>query len=135
MAAFQKRLGSFLVGLYVWVLAISFGMVLIDILYARLVPDATIAFSEVSDFLLLISLATLLLAIVTLAFSRKSRAASNLIIASQLIFLLEFLIPAFFTLLGLNMQGNPIGPWLRITPCGAASIVAFIGLYQYNQQK
>ena len=134
MASLQKHLGSFLIGLYAWVLAISFGMVVLDVLYARLVPGATFAFSEVSDFLLLISLVTLIAAIVALAFSRKSKPVRNLIIASQLILLLEIFIPAFFSMFRLNAQGLVIGPWIRIMLGGAASILAFIGLYRYNRQ-
>jgi len=134
MASFQKHLGSFLIGLYVWVLAISFGMVLLDVLYARLVPGATFAFSEVADFLLVISLVTLIAAIVALAFSRKSKAVRNLIIASQLILLLEIFIPAFFSMFRLNAQGLAIGPWIRIILSGAASILAFIALHRYNRQ-
>jgi hypothetical protein len=135
MVAYQKSSISFLVGLYVWILTISFGMVLLDILYANLVPEATIAFSKISDFLLLIDFVTLLCAIIAIAFSWKSKVARNLLIASQLVILFEFLIPAFFSLLGQNTQGLAIGPWLRIIPGGLASILAFIGLYQYNSQK
>jgi hypothetical protein len=135
MASIQKHLGSFLIGLYAWVLAISFGMVLLDILYTRLVPGATFAFSEVSDFLLLISLVTLIAAIVAIAFSGKSKAVRSFIIASQLILLLEILIPAFFYMFKLNEQSLAIGPWIRIILSGVASILAFIGLYRYNRQK
>ena len=134
MSAFQKRLGSFLIGLYVWVLTISFGMTLLDILYARLVPEANSAFSKVSDFLLLVSLVTFLLAIAAIAFSMQSKTARNYLVTSQLISLLAFLMPAFFSLLGLNTPGLSIGPWLRITSGGTASIVAFIGMVHFNRQ-
>ena len=60
MSTKQKSIHSFLIGLYVWVLTIFFGMVLLDILYARLVPEAAAAFSEVSDFLLFTGLVTFL---------------------------------------------------------------------------
>lgn len=135
MASLQKRLGSFLIGLYAWVLAISFGLVLLDVLYTRLVPGATFAFSEVADFLLLVSLVTLIAAVVALAFSRKSKAVRNLIIASQLILLLEIFIPTFFSMFKLNMQALAVGPWIRVILSGAASILAFIALYRYNRQK
>ena len=135
MAVIQKRSGSFLVGLYFWVLTIYFGMVLLDIFYARLVPGAINAFREVSDLLLMINFVALLLAMIAIAFSKKSKNVINLIIASQLILFLEFLIPALFSILGLDTQGNSIGPWLRIIPGAASSIVAFIGMVQYNRQK
>jgi len=136
MSAFQKRMGTFLVGLYFWVLTIYFGMVLLDILYARLAPGATTAFAKVSDILLQVNLVILLAAVITIAFSKKSKITRDLIIASQLILLFEFLIPAFFTLFGLNSQGlTALGPWLRIIPGVAASILALIGMIKFNQQK
>lgn len=135
MAAIQKRTGSFLVSLYFWVLTIYFGMILLDVFYARLAPEATNAFREVADLLLMINFVALLLAMLAIAFSKKSKNAINLIIASQLILFLQFLIPAIFAILGLNTQNVAIGPWLRIIPGAAASIVAFIGMIQYNRQK
>jgi len=135
MATFRKRVGSFLIGLYAWVVAISFGMVLVDILYARLAPNANLAFGEVSDFLLMISTVTLLIAIVVIAFSSQTRVVRNLIIASQLIAILEFISPALIALIGLNTQAHSFGPWLRILLSGTASVLAFIGLYLYKQQK
>jgi len=37
------------VGLYAWLAAISFGIVLLDIVYAGLVPEAATALSEAAD--------------------------------------------------------------------------------------
>ena len=135
MAAMQKRLGSYLIGLYFWVLTIYFGMTLLDIFYARLAPDAVSAFRQVSDILLMFNFVILLSAFVMLAIARKFKNVQNLIITSQLILFLEFLIPAFVSLVGLNLTGSPIGPWLRIIPGAAASIVALVAMLQYNQQK
>ncbi|HWQ84654.1 MAG TPA: hypothetical protein VN363_08815 [Anaerolineales bacterium] len=52
MARTQRRSGSFLIGLYAWVAAVLFGMVVGDIVYARLAPGSAAAFSAISDLLL-----------------------------------------------------------------------------------
>jgi hypothetical protein len=133
MGMSKKTFGSFLIGLYAWVITISFGMVLLDIIYSRVVPAAAIALSEVSDFLLLIVFITFLSAITAIVFSWNATGARNLLIASQVVILFEFLIPALLSPFVQNMQGLTIGPWLRIIPSGASSILAFIGLQNYNK--
>lgn len=135
MSTTQNRLGSFLIGLYGWVLAIFFGMVCLDILFARLVPEAAMAFSEVADLLLMIGFVMLLAAIAAIAFSWTSKTARNLLIASLFGILFEFFGPAFFSQFLRNTQELTIGPWLRIIPSGAASILAFMGMVQYYRQK
>jgi hypothetical protein len=137
MPASLKHLGSFLAGWYAWLLALSFGMVLLDIQYAqysRLAPEAARAFSDAADFLLLVNFVTLLSAIAAIAFSWNSQTARNLFIASLLVMLFEFLIPALVSPFIKNTQRLAIGPWLRIIPTGAASLLAFIGLYKFIQQ-
>jgi hypothetical protein len=109
-------------------------MVLLDILYTNLAPETVIAFSKVSDFLLLLYFVSLLSALVAIAFSWISKTARNLFIASLLVMLFELLIPAFFSQFVRNTQGLNIGPWLRIVPNGIASILAFIGMYKYFRQ-
>lgn len=42
--------GPLVVGVYAWLAAVSFGLVLLDIVYAGLVPDAVTALSEAADF-------------------------------------------------------------------------------------
>jgi len=135
MDIYLKNFGSFLVGVYVWVLTIFFGMVLLDILYSNLVPEAAAAFSEVSDFLLLIGFVTLLCAVAAIALTWQSSTARNLLIASLLVILMEFLTPVFFSPFIQNTQATTIGPWLRIIPGGLSSILALIGMYQYGRQK
>src|SRR4030042_2667513 len=56
-------LSSLIVGLYAWVVAVSFGAVLLDVVYSNLVSEAAAAFSEVADFLLSISAVTVLAAL------------------------------------------------------------------------
>ena len=43
---------TIMVGSYAWLTAVSFGFVLLDIVYAGLVPDASAALREAADFLL-----------------------------------------------------------------------------------
>jgi len=135
MATDQKRPGALLIGLYVWILTVFLGMILIDILYSRLVPEAEQAFSEVSDFLLLIGFATLLSALAAIAVSWKSKAARILIFSSFVVVLLEFLVPAFLSPFIQNPQGLTIGPWLRVIPSGGASLLALLGMDRYYRQE
>jgi hypothetical protein len=110
-------------------------MVLLDIQYSqysRLVPEAARAFSDAADFLLLVDFVTLLSAIAAIAFSWNAKAARNLFIASLLVMLFEFLIPALVSPFVQQAQGLAIGPWLRIIPMGAASILALIGFYKFK---
>ena len=134
MATFQKSLGSFLIGAYAWVLTIFFGMVLLDILYANQAPEAAGAFSTIADFLLLIGFVAFLSAMLAIVLSWRSPAARNLLIASLLLMLLEFMIPALSFQLILSMPELAIGPWLRIIPTGIASILALIGMQKYARQ-
>ena len=112
-------------------LTIFFGMILVDILYARLVPGASTAFSRVADILLLVGFATFLTAIVAIAFAWKSKAARSFLIASFLLLLLEFVIPVLVGPFVQGAEGLAIGPWLRVLPSGGASILALIGMGRY----
>jgi hypothetical protein len=129
----KHRFGSFWVGLYVWVISISFGMVLLDILYARRAPEAAAAFAEVADVLLLVTFAALLSAAAAIVFAWKAAAARNFLIASLGVILLELLLPAVVSPFVQNAQGLPVGPWIRILASGAASIFALIGWQRYYQ--
>ena len=124
------RLGSFLGGLYTWMVTVFFGAIMLDIVYANLVNEAAPAFSEVSDFLLLLGAFTIPAAIGAIAFSWKSSIARNYFIASLAIILLEFLGPAFFSPLIQDMQDSILPTIVRIIISGLASILAFIGLHK-----
>jgi hypothetical protein len=128
----QGKLGPLFVELYTWMITIFFGTILLDIVYSKLVPEASAAFSEVSDFLLLIGFVTILAAVGAIALSWKSSIARNLFIASLISVSFEFLIPVFLSQFLKNAQGLS---WVRILPSGMASILAFIGLYKYYRQK
>ena len=68
-------LSSLIVGLYAWVVAVSFGAVLLDVVYSNLVSEVAAAFSEVADFLLYISAVTVLTALGAIGLSWNSRIA------------------------------------------------------------
>lgn len=130
----RNHLAAFFVGAYGWVVTIFFGMVLLDIQYANLLPEGSAAFSEVSDYLLLIYFGTFLSAAAAIAFAWKSKSTRNLLIASQVVLLSELLMPAFFSLFLQDTQGNATGPILRIIAGGTASLLAFLGMYRYYRQ-
>jgi hypothetical protein len=82
MSTIQEKISSFFVGFYTWIVTVLFGAVLLDTVYSNLLPEASIAFSEVSDFLLLIGFVTFLAAVGAITFSWKSSTARNFFIAS-----------------------------------------------------
>jgi hypothetical protein len=131
MSKFQEGTGSFFVGFYTWIVTVFFGAVLIDIVYSNLIPEASAAFSEVSDFLLWIGFVTFLAVIGAIALAWNSRAARNLFIASFAILVFEFLIPVFFSPLIKDGPGQGLGTSIRITMNGMASLLAMIGLIKY----
>jgi hypothetical protein len=87
MSPILGRISLLVVGFYTWIATVFFGAVLLDTVYANLIPEASTAFSEVSDFLLLIGFVTFLAAIGAIAFSWKSSKARNFFIASFVILL------------------------------------------------
>jgi hypothetical protein len=135
MSTIQERISSFFVGFYAWIITVFFGAVLLDTVYSNLIPEASAAFSEVSDFLLLIGFVTFLAAIGAITFSWKSSTARNYFIASLVIMLFEFLIPVFFSQLIKNTQKTGVTATIRIIINGMASILALIGLYKFYRQR
>jgi len=123
-------LGPLVVGLYAWAAAVSFGIALIDVVYARLVPEATAAFSEVADFLLLVSAATVLVALTAIGLSWHSRVARNFLIASLVVSLFGFLAPALLS--PFLQDGSALGAGIRLVIGGAISILAFIGFHKFR---
>jgi len=120
--------GPLVVGLYAWATAVSFGFVLLDIMYANLVPEATAAFSEVADFLLLVSAVTVLAALGAIGLSWKSRAARSLLLASLVVSFLGFFAPALLS--PLLQDGSAWGAGIRMIIGGSISILAFMGFYR-----
>jgi len=131
MSTIQDRVSLFFVGFYTWIITVFFGAVLLDTVYSNLVPGATIAFSEVSDFLLLIGGVTFISALGAIAFSWKLSLARNYFIASLVIMLFEFLIPVFFSQSINNTQGSGLTTTIRIIINGTASILSLIGLHKF----
>ena len=85
-------IGPLVVGIYAWLAAVSFGLVLLDIVYAGLVPDAATALSEAADFQLLVSSITVLAALGAIGLSWNSRKARYFLISSLAIIFLGFLV-------------------------------------------
>lgn len=130
-----NRLSVFFVGFYAWIVTVQFGAVLLDIIYSKLIADATAAFSEVADLLLLFSTITVISAIAAITFSWKSRIARNYLTASVVILLLQFFVPLFFAQLMSNVYGSVLTTTIRILITGSVSVLAMIGLYQFSRQR
>lgn len=114
------------VGLYAWLVAVSLGLAWLDIQYARLLPDAKEAFSEVADFLLFVSFVTGVVGIGALGLSWRSRATRNLLAAS-LVTLLVVPFAALIILAPLSQQSSVTGSAIRLSIFGVASLLAFAG--------
>jgi hypothetical protein len=123
---------STMAGSYAWLAAISFGLVLLDIVYAGLVPDASKAFGEAADFLLFINALTILAALGAIGSTMDTKAARNYMAASLVVTILGFLINAILAPVLVN--GSPIGPVIRIMLAGSVSILAFMGFYRYCRE-
>jgi hypothetical protein len=124
----MKSIRSLAAGLYAWACAVFFGMVLLDIFYARLVPGAQAAFDTVSDLLLAAGFLALTAGALAALLRWNEPAARNFLVASLLFLLLEFFLPLALGPLLANATAPAAGPWLRIVPTGAASILAIAGV-------
>ena len=116
-------MGSLAVGLYAWLTAVSLGFAVLDVLYARLVPEAAGAFPEAADFLLLIQAVTVLAAVGAIGLGWQSSGARNLLVASAGVIPLGFLTYALLS--PVLPDGSPLGAGIRILLAGAASVLAF----------
>ena len=135
MIKIQEKLSPVFVVFYTWIVTVFFGAALLDIIYSRLVPDATEAFSEVSDILLLLGTVTFLAAFGAISFSWKFTLSRNYFLTSLAILLLEFLTPVFFSQFISDSQGSGLATTIRILINGAASILALIGLHNFYHQR
>ena len=118
------------VGLYAWLAAISFGLVLLDIVYAGLVPEATMALSEAADFLLLVNAITVLAALGAIGLSWNSRTARNFLVASLAFIILGFL--AYMLLSSFLQDSSYLGTGIRVILAGSVSVLAFMGFYNFR---
>lgn len=117
------------VGLYAWLVAVSFGLAWLDIQYARLLPDATEAFNDVADFLLFVTFVTGVTGICAVGLSWNSGAPRSLLAAS----LATVLVAPFVALLILSPQvqdSSATGSVVRLLIGGVASVFAFAGFYR-----
>jgi hypothetical protein len=130
-----KMISSVVVTFYAWVVAISFGAVIIDIMYARLAPGIETAFSEVADFLLLLYAVAILVAIVAIGLSWHLNAARNLFIVSLAIIFLGLLLPVFLSPLFRGDLGPALGTGIRMALSALTSILVFMGLHQFYRQQ
>ena len=128
-----KIIRHLVVGLYAWLAAVSFGLVLLDIVYAGLVPEAAVAFSEVADFLLFVNAVTILVALGAIGLSWNSQASRNLLVASLGIIILGFL--AYMLLTQFMQESSSLGTGFRIILAGSVSVLAFMGFYKLRSNE
>ena len=126
-------IGPLVVGVYAWLTAVSFGLVLLDIVYAGLVPDAVTALSEAADFQLLVSSMTVLAAFGAIGLSWNSKPARNFLISSLALLILGFL--AYILLSPLLQDGSSMGMGIRIILSGSVSVLAFMGFYRFRSNE
>ncbi len=135
MSTIQDRVSQFFVGFYAWTVTVYFGAVLLDTVYASWVPEATAAFSTVSDFLLKIGMVSFIAAVAAIALSWKLSTARNYFIASFVVMLFEFLIPLFLSQF-IKVTDTPgLTTAIRIIINGAASVLAMLGLHKFYRQE
>jgi hypothetical protein len=121
-------LGALVIGFYAWAVTVSFGAVLLDVMYAHWAPDAATAFPKAADFLLLLSAVIVFAALPAIGLAWKTRTARYFLIASLVIVVLEFLAPAFLAPL---LQGSGTATAIRIAIGASASILASIGFNRF----
>ena len=120
---------SILVGSYAWLATISFGLVLLDTIYAGLVPDSSTAPGEVADFLLFIKALTTLAALGAIGSAMDKKTSRNFLTASLAVSILGVLL--FISLSQVLENDSSFGSVIRIILNGSVSILAFIGFYKY----
>lgn len=118
-------LGVLAVGFYAWLATVSFGLVVLDIVYSRLVPGAATAFSEVADFLLTVDAITGFAALSAIGLAWNSRTTRMLVAAGAGVVALGFLM--YPLLSALLTEGSSLGAGLRVALAGAVSLLAFAG--------
>jgi hypothetical protein len=129
-----RTFGSLAVGLYAWVAAVSFGAVLLDIVYSRLVAEARTAFAEEADFLLLVSAVTIVAAFGAIVLAWNAKAARNLCIASLVIVVSGLFAPVLLSPY-LQGAGSSLGTGIRLAISGLASLLAFLGFYKLRRNE
>jgi hypothetical protein len=122
-------IGPLIIGLYAWLATISFGLVLLDILYAGLVPEAVTALSEAADFLLLVNALTIFAAFGAIGLSWKSKPARYFLVASLAVIILGFI--GHMLLSPLLKESSSLGTGIRMILAGSVSVLVFVGFYKF----
>jgi hypothetical protein len=132
MKSSVRTIGSLFVGFYAWAAAVSFGLALLDIVYSRLLPGSTAAFSEVADFLLLVTTVTVLAALTAITLAWNSAAARNFLLASLAVAVYGLFAPLLLS--PFLPEGSPVGAAIRILIGATVSLLALVGLYKYSRR-
>jgi hypothetical protein len=128
------------VGFYGWVITVFYGAVLLDIAYAQRISagfspsEKNLAFSEISDLLLIFTFGVIVAALAAIGSAWDARIARYLFIVSLVILLLELFTPMVFPQFFREAQDLNFGPYLRLAINGSASICAFVGIYNYYKR-
>jgi hypothetical protein len=140
-----RDLRHLLAGAYAWMLAVFLGAVLLDIVYSGLLKDAngfvaaSVVFSEVADFLLMLGAFTILSAFAAVVLAWDVGSARNLFLASSLLLIgFEFLVPVILFPILRSAQGSALlglGPVIRLLPTALASLLAFAGVRDLHRQQ
>jgi len=118
-----------------------FGAILLDLVYFNYLsaqvntPALKALFTVGSDLLLYFGILVIIAASGALALSWSLKIARNLVFASFLLLIFEFIAPIIFNLFIRDPQNIWFGPWLRIILSGSASFLAFTGAYTFFHQK
>lgn len=132
----KQPVGAIVVGAYAWIVAMLWGMVLLDVAYANnlqsslATPQVLPVYSEIADFLLLIGSLALLIGIGAILLAWRTRGAGISLLASLFLSLLQFMVPAV-----LSAVGPAEGGWIRIIFSTAISLLAFVGFYLYVRRR
>jgi hypothetical protein len=127
------RVGPLLVGFYAWIVAVSCGAILLDVVYARLAADVV---TDVRDLLLGIVAVTIVAGVGAVAAAWTFAAPRYLLLASVVLVVVEPLVPALLSGVVRDAEGAlgvAIGPWIRIGGSGLASVLAFFGLWAFGR--
>jgi hypothetical protein len=138
MNTWLNKWKSFPAGLYVWIVSISLGATLLDIIYTRSASAEAGSLTGPADFLLLLSGLTMLTGVIAIGFSWGRTAARNLLGASFLLLAIELFTPMLFGGLITSMQavsGLALGMWIRLVENGLASFLAVLALVRLNTSK
>lgn len=118
-------MSTLLVGAYAWLVAVSFGAVLLDVTYAGLVTDPT---NEAADLLLVIVGLAFVAGVAAVTAAWRSTAARNLLLVSLALAIGEFLVPALAGSIIRDAGATipALGPALRLGGSAAVSVTAFV---------